>query len=251
MSVYRTITRMAAVTAFNNFMQEPWPTLAGPHVFDSKIEPVEDIKHDVMFPCVVVYTDYDKDHWAKSGRVHEDRILSLTLELLVVQTEQANDGTYKLECPFADSEIETTLDALEHQVFRALTANTISSDAFNYICPAYVNITSRRGATVEGGIRLAARQISVEMKAIREPALGSIPEAVGVFLNRLETFDDYKDRVDDIRSLLTANSALTSAEVAARMLGYTRSLADRLGAPVGPVSPLGSPITYHFDGVSP
>lgn len=250
MSVYRSIVRMAAVTALNNFMQEPWPTLAGPYIFDSKIEPVEDMKLDRAFPCVVVYTDYDKDPWSKAGRVHADRMLSLTLELLVVQSEQSVDG-YKLECPMTDSEIESTLDVLEAQVFKALTASTVASDAFNYICPAYHNVTSRRGATVEGGLRLAARQITVEMKAIRENATGVVPVDVKAFLDRLDTFDDYKDRIDDIRALLTAPASLTSNDVKARTLGYTTRLAALLGAPTGLQPVLVTPITYHLLGPSP
>lgn len=50
MSVYRSLARMAAVCALNNYLEEPWPTLAGPYIFDSKIEPVEDMKIDRVFP---------------------------------------------------------------------------------------------------------------------------------------------------------------------------------------------------------
>lgn len=250
MSIYRSLVRMAAVTALNNFMQEPWPTLAGPYIFDSKIEPVEDMKHDRAFPCVVVYTDYDKDQWAKAGKVHSDRIVSLTLELLVVQSEPEDKG-YKLECPSTDSEIEAALDTLEEQVFRALHDGGVSSDTIGYICPSYQNTTSRRGATVEGGLRLAARQISIEMKAIRGPMNGVIPAQISDFLDRIETFDDYKDRVPDIRALLTANATSTPNEIIAKMLGYPRHLATILGAPTGPQVRLTTPIVYHKVGGVP
>lgn len=249
MSIYRTIARLAAVTSLNNFMQEPWPTLAGQYIFDSKIEPVEDMKHDIMFPCVVIYTDYDKDHWKKAGRVHEERVMSLTLELLVVQSIQDKDEQskpiYKLECPMTDSEIESALDTLESQAFRALTLGTVSSDAFNYICPTYHNTISRRGASVEGGLRLAARQITLEMKALREPMTGVIPPIIEAFLERLESFDDYKDRVPDIRAILTEDASETANTAAMRLLGTTRPLANLLGAPSGAVPVLPPNIVYH------
>ncbi|KAB2666004.1 hypothetical protein F9K91_07695 [Brucella tritici] len=252
MSVYRSITRMAAVCALNNYLEEPWPTLAGPYIFDSKIEPVEDMKMDRVFPCVVVYTDYDKDPWPKAGRVHEDRFMSLTFEMLVVQTVET-DGVaepYSLECPSTDSEIETTLDALEFQVFRALTEGTVASDAFNYLCPSYHNVVSRRGASVEGGLRLAARQVTVEMKAIRENATGVIPGDVQRFLDRLQIFPDYSERVGDIEALLTANAADSPNDRAMKTLGYTHDLAEKLGSPTGAQPLLTTPIVWYHQGIS-
>ncbi|KAB2699331.1 hypothetical protein F9K79_09565 [Ochrobactrum sp. Kaboul] len=254
MSVYRSLTRMAAVCALNNYLEEPWPTLAGPFIFDSKIEPVEDMKIDRVFPCVVVYTDYDKDPWPKAGRVHEDRLMSLTFEMLVVQTvKKDEDGAmepYSLECPSTDSEIETTLDALELQMFRALTKGTIASDVFNYLCTSYQTVVSRRGASVEGGLRLAARQVTVEMKAIRENAAGVIPGDIQRFLDRLQTFPDYSDRVDDIVAMLTANAADTPNDRAMKMLGYTRDLAEKLGSPTGAQPLLTTPIVWQHQGIS-
>ncbi|NKW80368.1 hypothetical protein HGG72_08445 [Ochrobactrum pecoris] len=211
------------------------------------------MKIDRVFPCVVIYTDYDKDPWPKSGRTYEDRFMSLTFELLVVQTvkkdEEGNAEPYSLECPSTDSEIETTLDALELQVFRALTKGSTASDVFNYLCPAYQNVVSRRGASVEGGLRLAARQVTVEMKAIRENAMGVIPPEIGAFLSRLQTFSDYSDRIDDITAMLTANANDTPNDRAMKTLGYTRDLAEKLGSPTGAQPLLATPIVWHHQGI--
>lgn len=251
MSVYRTITRLAVVSALNNYMKEPYPTLAGPYIFDSKIEPVEDMATDTAFPCVVVYTDYDKDQWTKAGRSHADRVMSLTLELLVVQRDSEKaDGSYKLECPMTDSEIESTLDVLEAQVFKALTAGGEASDAFNFICTGYINTISRRGASVEGGLRLAARQITLEMKTLREPAIAVIPEVVEHFLLRLDKSPDYHDRVEDIRKSLTANNGISSGDMSAKFFGYTKDTAARLGSPTGRQTVLPPVIVYNLHGGS-
>lgn len=256
MSVYRSLTRMAAVCALNNYLNEdePWPTLAGPNIFDSKIEAVEDIATDRIFPCVVVYTDYDKDPWGKAGGTHVDRFMSLTFEILVVQTVKDKAGTvheeYSLECPSTDSEIETTLDALEQQIFRALTKGGVASDLFNYICPKYHTVISRRGASVEGGLRLAARQLTVEMKALRENGKGTIPIEVRAFLDRIAKFDDYKDRVDDLQHMLTLNADLTDSDRSAQVLGYGKRLAELLGTPVGAQPKLKTPIKWEHTGIS-
>ncbi|MEN5275763.1 hypothetical protein ABE527_02320 [Brucella sp. TWI432] len=256
MSVYRSLTRMAAVCALNNYLNkdEPWPTLAGPNIFDSKIEPVEDIATDRVFPCVVVYTDYDKDPWVKAGGIHADRFMSLTFEILVVQTVKDKNGQphaeYSLECPSTDSEIETTLDALEQQIFRALTKGGVASDLFNYICPKYHTVISRRGASVEGGLRLAARQLTVEMKASRENIAGVIPVEVKDFLDRISTFDDYKDRVDDLVHMLTLNAALTPSEQSAQSLGYGKRLSEMLSTSVGSQPVLKTPIKWEHIGIS-
>lgn len=245
MSIYRMIARMAAVCALNNYMQEPWPTLAKGFIFDSKIEPIEDMKFDRTFPCVVIYTDYDKDHWPRSGRIHDPRMMSFTFEFLVVQNKDDGNGGFTLECPMTDSEIETVIDILENQTLMALKAGNEASDAFNYICPSIHQTISRRGSTVEGGMRLAARQLTIEMDAIRPPLMGGAPPIINAFLSRLETFPDYADRVDAIRAALTPFDSQTEAEARMRVMGYARSVADMLGQPQGPQPVLATPIVFH------
>lgn len=252
MSLYRLVTRLAVVSALNNYMQEPWPTLAGPNIFDSKIEPVEDMANDKVFPCCVVYTDYDKDPWAKGAKVHAERLMTVTLELLIIQAKQQGDqNVYQLDCPQTDSEIESSLDVFEVQILRALTMGSEASDAFNYICPTYQNVVSRRGASVEGGIRLAARQISMEMKSIRENIVGAIPTQIAAFLDKLEQHDDYEDRIAEIRTMMTAPASWTPNERTMRALGYSRDTADLLGAPSGPQVLLPTNLTFNYTGISP
>jgi len=250
MSVYRSIARMAAVAALNNHLREPWPTIAGPNVFDSKIEPVEEMRTDRIFPCVVVYTDYDKDHWSKAGRTHGQRLLSFTFELLIVQAAQVGEtNTYQLETPSTDSEIELSLDAFEAGILQALDEGTKASDAFNYICPSNVNAISRRGASTEGGLRLAARQMTIEMKAIKEPILGTIPPEIAAFLDELEGFADFGDRVGIIRSLLQRRTGDTSFDRMMHTFGYTRRLTTLLGGQSNPMQVLPPNITFNTTGL--
>lgn len=252
MSLNRLIARLAVVHALNNYLQEPWPTLAGPNIFDSKIEPVEDMKLDRAFPLVVVYTDYDKDHWNKAGKTHSDRFLSVTIETLIVQmAQEPAEGEYKLDCPMTDSEIEMSLDILEVQISRALSSGNAASDAFNYLCPNLHSATSRRGATIDGGQRLAARQITLEMKAIRDNVAGVIPPQVEAFLTEMGAHDDYKDRIEDIRAFMTAQHSGTDFDRAVRAFGYGRDLAPLLGVPPTPHVILPQNLTFELTGPPP
>lgn len=254
MSLNRLVSRLAVVSALNNFMQAPWPTLAGPNIFDSKIEPVEDMKTDRMFPCGVVYTDYDRDHWNKGRKIHNDRLLTITLELLIVQTrevEVSEQPAYQLDCPVTDSEIESSLDMFETQIFRALGADNEAANAFSHICASYDNVVSRRGASAEGGQRLAARQISLEMKASRDYPDGTIPEPIGAFLNKLEQGADYGERVPEIREMMTAPAGWTSAMREKQALGWSRQTAEAVGRDFGPPVLLPPNLIFHPVGTGP
>lgn len=249
MSINRILTRMSVVTALNNFMQQPWPTFAGPNIFDSKIEPVEDMAKDRAFPCCVVYTDYDKDHWNKGAKAQAERSMTVTLELLIVQAAKVtNEGelaSYQLDCPVTDSEIENSLDFLEAQIFRALTADNVSANCFNYLCSSYTSVISRRGASIEGGQRLAARQITLEMKANRDPVAGVIPAPVAEYLDRIETFRDFRERVPEIRDFMIAGLNATQGELVESVFGYTNKVLEAIGTPRVPATQVLPPnITY-------
>lgn len=259
MSMNRLLARLAVVNALSNFKEAPWPTLAGSKIFDSKVEPVEDMKLEFAFPLCVVYTDYDKDHWNYGKMIHRDRLMTITLEMLIVTAEAVIDengnevlGEYQLDCPMTDSELETSLDAFEVQVFRALTSGeNAASDLFMYLCPSYASIVSRRGATIEGGRKLAARQMTLEMKALRDPIEGNVPTAVDAFLTRLALVGDYAERVEEIRAMITAPAALSPVDRLRRGIGFSKATAQRLGLNPGAPVVLPPEITYIYDTGTP
>lgn len=247
----RLVARLAAVSALNNFMQVPWPTLAGDKIFDSRIEPVEDFKENVAFPVCVVYTDYDRDHWDHHTTVRTDRLLTVTFELLIAQiSEKTDDGSFVVSQPGTDSELEVSLDIFEIQIAEALRADNPAANCFRHLMHSYVNVISRRGATVEGGQKLAARQITVESKVPRGPANGLIAPAVAAFLDELEQHDDYEDRVPAIRALYQSPGSLTAAEQMMRAMGWSDEVAGKLCYRRGPVVTLGTPVVYHVEAGS-
>ncbi len=230
MSFNRYIARIAAVQAISNFGVAPWPTIAGNRVFDSKIEPVEETQADQLVPVCVVYTDYDKNGWRLGQAQFGDRMLTFTFELLVVQ-RQPGEGEEPdvLLYPETDSELESALDIFESQLGEALMADNVAANAFRYFTIRPIEVISRRGATVEGGRRLAARQITLETKAAREPMNGAIPADIAAFLDALEAANDFADRVPDMRVLYTQRAGLNDHSRIMRAIGITATQAGILG----------------------
>lgn len=235
MSLNRSLLRMATVAAISNFMQAPYPTLAGQHIFDSKIEPVNDVQDDVQYPMVVVYTDYDRDYIGHGTLRKVPRLMTITIEMLVaIITDRRDDGGYSLAYPQIDSELEISLDILEHQVFEALQANNAAADCYRAMVYGVETIISRRGATVEGGQKLAARQLTLEVSCLREPTTGVLPEYAEKFLDAIdevaETNPGYEfaDRTAVLRSAYQDNAAGALNVRRARQVGYTQDDMDKL-----------------------
>lgn len=251
MNIHRLVARLAAVCAISNFSTSPFPTLAGNLVFDSRIEPVENISENVTFPAVVVYTDYERHGWAHHSSAGRDRLLTTTFELLTAQISKKGDH-FVVSLPASDSELETTLDVLEAQIVNALRADNVAANCWRYLMMRYEDVISRRGATAEGGQKIAARQITVEASVPRGPTDGSVPGPVAAFLTALETHPDFNDRVEAIRDLYTAPASMTAAERLLHAMGWTTEAGHILGYERGPsallppnvvwTGPTGSPL---------
>ncbi|MBO6755747.1 MAG: hypothetical protein JJ902_05440 [Roseibium sp.] len=244
MILNRWVVRVAAVNALLNFNEEPYPTLARQHVFDSKIEPVQSLRNKHSYPICVVYTDYDKDALAHGSMQNKHRHLTVTFEIFCALVSEADDDVYQLEYPLIDAELETTLDIFEAQIFHALQAENLAADTFRALMHAYDSVVSRRGATVEGGQKLAARQIVIEGKCLRDPQNGEVPQNVEPFLTELETRGEYADRVAYIRAAY--ERTLTAAQQHAFGMGYSTATARNLGYDTGPEVRLPSNVTYVY-----
>jgi hypothetical protein len=253
MNLDRLVLRWAWVHALTNFSTPPFPTLAGNLVYDSKIEPAEDFKEDQILPLCVVYTDYDRYHWLHQSLNGRDRLLTVTLELLVAQIKELpGDEGFAVRFPNTDPELEASLDLFEMQVARAIRASNAAAECVRHFMPAIHDVISRRGATVEGGQKLAARQITIEAKVPRGPAKGVVAPHVAAFLDKLEEYDDYKPMIAEVRAAYTADAGLTSAEQMISAMGWTTKTGQMLGYESGPavllppniqwLGPSGSPL---------
>jgi hypothetical protein len=239
----RLILRLAAVSALNNFMTEPYPTLAGPHIFDSKIEPVENSEEDKSFPLCVVYSDYDKNSWKMFSSNMDKRTITITFEILVATIE--DEGEYfNISSPQTDSELESALDIFESQIYEAFNADNSAANCMKFLINGVESTISRRGATVESGQRLAARQVTIECDVHRDFSSGAIPEPIEAFLQDLENSADYGDRVQEFRDLYAAGSSGTDMEQAMRVGGFSKELGAILGLQRGVQAVMTTPIQW-------
>ena len=254
MMINRTILRLATVCALNNFGEEPWPTLAGKHIFDSKIEPIEDFVKDAAYPLVVVYTDYDTNFWTHHSSISPDRTrrITLTMELVVAQISEDNQE-FQIGLPITDSEVETTLDVLEAQIFTAFSKENVAADCFRHLVTRYGELISRRGASVESGQRLAARQITIECEVGQDPLNGTVATPVQSFLDKLVGNADYGGRLSEFTRSYLRNAGLsdreqklenlTLSDAAGGLLGFERGSQPVLGTPVQWLDPQGLPLS--------
>lgn len=244
MILNRLLLRLAAVSALSNYQETPYPTLAGPHIFDSRVDPVATLKGDAVFPICVVYTDYDKDALTFKGLQTRTRLLTVTLELFVGQVKEDPNQGFELALPDTDSDLELSLDVFEAQIYDALGAGTLAADTFNTIAYGFDSVVSRRGASYEGGQKLAARQITLEVKCLREPPPGIVPEYMDGFLRELETRGEYADRASIIRDYLARHGGVGEDEATIRFHGYSEATAGNLGYGRAPAVRLGTPVRW-------
>lgn len=127
MTLLRTAFRIAIVEALCPaaalVSAGPFPTLAGPRVFDSKFTPTDDLASGEQLPVVTVYTGLDDSDPSQpsSGGPPFLRHIHVEIEMAVVGLVQApndEDGNPQvgIEWPETDPELEAKLDVLEAQV---------------------------------------------------------------------------------------------------------------------------------------
>lgn len=242
MSYNRLILRLSAVAALANFWKDAdnYPTLAGNLIFDSKVEPIENMEIDVVYPTIVVYTDYDKNGIAHQSVPHTERLTTVTFELLMAVMQPAQEGVgYIIHTPTTDTELEASLDVLEAQMFAALRAKNSAANCFNTMAYGVDSITSRRGATVEGGTKIAARQVTAELKTIQELANPLLAPYIATFLDDLATSPGCQRLEPQVRALYTASNSLDSYERIRRSMGWSEEAHSKLGYPLpnAPVLP--------------
>jgi len=246
--INRVLLRLAAASAASNFFQEPYPTIAGPMIFDSKVEPIENFKVDIAYPTIVIYTDYDKNHVAHQDLPHTSRVMTVTFELLMAVMELQGDpgGDYIMRTPQTDAELESSLDIMEHQLFESLRAPNSAANAFRTMAYGVENVVSRRGATTEGGTKIAARQVTYEAKVIQELSMPVLPAYITQFLTDLEETEGYQQMAPALRALYTMSNNVAAGERLRRTMGWSEETYGHLGYAL-PGAPLLPPGTVWLD----
>jgi hypothetical protein len=229
MSLARLAMRVAAARAIRG------ATLAEDRVYDSAIDPIDHAVLENRKPFVVVSTE---DHdITVTGRdlVYGDHACKLMIETAVASRVEI-DGEDGLTIPHTDEGMEIVLDILEHQIIAALgQERTAWSRVFMHLVPTVKSRQSRRGASTEGGVRFAARQIALTCDLIEAPVAGAAIPTGGVWADVMTVMSEDDDLAPIAQFLRTIIEGDEIAEWrrAANILGLHASTADALG--IGPV----------------
>ena len=229
MSLSRLAMRIAAARAVKG------ATLAEDRVFDSAIDPIDLTIAENRQPILVVMTD---EHEAiPTGRdlFHADVSCDLVIEAVIAARVEIEDEV-TITIPHTDEGMELVLDMMEHQVMAALTRERNSwSRVWMKLVPRVKRRLSRRGASAEGGVRFAARQIVLTCDLIEAPADGAILAAGSAWADVLAVMEEDQtlQPIADLLRLNIEGTEVAQWKRAANMLGIHKRTAIAIG--LGPV----------------
>jgi hypothetical protein len=236
MSLTRLAMRLAAARALLD------RTLAGPRVFDSAVDPIDQTIAETRQPLIVLTTDEHELEVTGRDLGSGNHRCELVIEIAIasrveVPASDGDGGQITIAIPHTDEGMELTLDIMEHQVVRALTRDdTAWSRVWMKLVPRVTQRLSRRGASSENGIRFAARQLVLTCDLVDTPVAGGTiapNSAWGDVLVLMEA----DPILANIASLLRAEmdgTPLADWRRAAETLGVPLEVADQIG--IGPVA---------------
>jgi len=197
-SLSRLALRLAAVEALRpsaTGSAGPFPTLAGPRVYDSRLDVIDTLSDIDAKPMLLVYTE-EQNNKPYGNAVHrpDESIVTLVVEISVAlrgEVEIAHpDGTTEtvntVETPLTDREHEALLDVLEATVRRVFDRNaTVASAALFFLVAMEVRaIESEPLRDADKTTRLAARTLKFTVKVVGDrwpvPTLPPSPAATGL-----------------------------------------------------------------------
>lgn len=234
MSLSRTALRLATVEALSPTGVSPadLPTIAGRRVYDSRMDPIDDLAKGQQAPVVVVYTEYDvATPGEPQGGPPFRRRVTLSIEISVVAMAESpeNPATFEPMVPVTDGETEAALDLLEAGIRYSLLYGPTGRLFRKVTGSRIVSIESTPHRATEEAIRLALRAITLQVYV-----------------------DD--DCFDILRGLSRLPEPLASVVAALPAGAYGKTIAEGLAAfapkiiPPGPLSKVGLVVDAHGDG---
>ena len=233
MSLGRLAMRIAAARALRN------ATLAEGRVYDSAIAPIDQTIAEERQPILIVTTDDHEMEVTGRDLFHGPVSCDLVIEAAIAaRVEVPGDGEPEsvITIPHTDEGMELALDLMEHQVMAALIRErTPWSRVWMKLVPRLSRRLSRRGASVEKGVRFAARQIVLTCDLIEAPTDGAVVAEGTAWADLLSVMEQDTDLAPIARMLRAEieGTPLADWRRAANMLGIHLETADAIG--LGPV----------------
>ena len=244
MSLARLAMRIAAARALRG------STLAEGRVYDSAIASIDQTIAEERQPILIVTTDDHEMEVTGRDLFHGNVSCDLVIEAAIaarVEVPAGDDGESMIAIPHTDEGMELALDIMEHQIMAALTRERSNwSRVWMKLVPRISRRLSRRGASVEKGVRFAARQIVLTCDLIEAPGDGAAiadGTAWADLLGVMASDADLAPIADMLRSEIEGDP-LADWRRAANMLGIHIETADALG--LGPLADLtGDPVSFE------
>jgi hypothetical protein len=196
MSLARLALRLAAVEAlcpWSAIQGGPYPTPAGPRVYDSRQQPIDGLSDLETKPILIVYTEDDASTPYEGARRNADeQIVVLVVEEMIAAKAEvefdAPDGSKStigtLVSPISDPQQEMLLDLLEAAVRRLLdTRNEMpSSAALARVAMEIRRVESQPQRADDKATRLAARTLKLHIKVKPDawPTSPAVPAPTGL-----------------------------------------------------------------------
>lgn len=242
MSLLRPIIRSCVVGALRD------QTWAGSMVFDTDMTPLaEAILGKATHPYIVVFTDVD-DIPAVRGVAEvydgDTRRLSILIEIGVASSVTDSSGNAVVKFSHTDFGMEWAVDVISRQALAALYGDAYSEwgTLFKRLTYKLHSLRTRRGGQA-GGVRFAARRMTLTVSTNFDIAPGVVPDAdhpVWQFITLARTHPAYGlvEVADTVEKLLNV-ATVPDWRQAQGLLGITPKMAHMLavsGAP--PDAPL-------------
>jgi hypothetical protein len=244
----RTALRFSTVAALQAGGTAPYPTIAGPEVFDSRRAPIEDIVPERGLPTILVRTLGDSRPYVVNGMAWPNASPARTMELqieygiAIAAMQTAEDGTVQRVTgwPEVDTQLEAQLDIFDYQVAAALFGFAPWALWWAGLWPK-INVESRpvyEDADV-GNVQLAARIMTVTCQVPDE----RYPKPVrsGDALNPGE-----HPRLTEVLSYIDANGG-GDLKIASQQL---RAMLDQFPLPDGGAYPALLAVGAAIDGIA-
>lgn len=231
----RTFLRLCALEALRPSAllaaDGPWPTLAGRSVFDSRIDPIDDLAAGERRPIVAVYTDETNlDKIAQHGPALYKSTVDLVFELSVVAKEREGDD-YVAGVAFTDAELDADLDLFEEQIFFALHYGATGALFRKLAKLPLIDWHSMPQRTSEEGYRLAMRTIRAQVP-LKELCYDAAP------VSALSGLDRLPQPLQSLAGLLTGSTYLAKIANAVALKAPTAAV-------VTPLNEVGLNIDMH------
>lgn len=234
MSLSRFAIRLAAVQALKG------RTLAGDAVRNSRIGAIDvaadgslQVNEDRVF--LDVFTDDSETTDAYRRDLHENGDLALNFESgitsTMVETDDAGQSVVTgVGIPATDDAFEATLDILDTQIRAALTnpANEWA-EIWLRLTNGFSKIERKRAASADDGLRRAARQLRITLKARPDPVLNEPLAETSPFKRfRALVERDLPNMLPQVDMMMGLPADGYSIDMIRSAYGHTQSEADAL-----------------------